>query len=307
MKFSVRLLSVVVVFAFAVSFSQAEPRQIIQGTQIHLKLLSDISTSTARNGDGFIAVTTEPVMLGGDTLLPAGTRIRGIVTSINHARHFALLRGEAYMNISFRSVEVDSRLIPIQLSVLQIEKPSAERRRTSPQGRRHYRRADASGKARHQGRYHCRNHRHWRFDGDRKTRQPRRRRIWNWPRGQRDLCISTQGQGSHTSRRDGHAGSHGQHRHRSRRQRFDRFRKRQQITERATSSGSSRWPSLLRSVWCGVHCALQSAARIRKRPTYYRLRDHRLRGLVSSVVFFKKSSVVARLSMKCLIEPSGEP
>lgn len=126
MKFAVRLFSLVALLAFTASCSQAEPRQIIQGTQIHLKLLSDISTSTARNGDGFIAVTTEPVMLGGETLLPAGTRIRGIVTSINRARHFALLRGEAYMNISFRSVEVDSRLIPIQLSVLQIEKPSVE-------------------------------------------------------------------------------------------------------------------------------------------------------------------------------------
>lgn len=124
MKLAVRLLFVVAVLSFAASFSQAEPRQIMQGTQIHLKLLNDISTSTARNGDAFLAVTTEPVTLGDQLLLPAGTRIRGIVTSINHARHFALLRGEAYMNISFRSVEVDSRLIPVQMSVLEIEKPS---------------------------------------------------------------------------------------------------------------------------------------------------------------------------------------
>jgi hypothetical protein len=133
MKLAVRWLLVVVLLSFAASFSQAEPRQIMQGTQIRLKLLNDISTSTARNGDAFLAVTTEPVMLGDQLLLPAGTRIRGIVTSINHARHFALLRGEAYMNISFRSVEIDSRLIPVQMSVLEIEKPSrdgeAERRK----------------------------------------------------------------------------------------------------------------------------------------------------------------------------------
>ncbi len=125
MKFSVRLLLVVAVLAFAASFSQAEPRQIIQGTQIRLKLLNDISTATARNGDGFVAVTTEPVVLGNELLLPTDTRIRGLVTSINRSRHFALLRGEAYMTISFRSVEVDSRLIPIQMSVLEIQKPSA--------------------------------------------------------------------------------------------------------------------------------------------------------------------------------------
>ncbi len=126
MKSAVRMLFVVAVLTSTISIAQAEPRQIIQGTQIHLKLLSDISTATARNGDAFLALTTAPVMLGEELLLPTGTHIRGIVTSINHARHFALFRGEAYMNISFRSVEVDSRLIPIQMSVLEIDKPSSQ-------------------------------------------------------------------------------------------------------------------------------------------------------------------------------------
>jgi len=124
MKIAVRLLLVVAVLSLAVSALQAEPRQIMQGTQLKIKLLTDISTGSSRNGDGFVAVTTEPVMLGDQMLLPAGTRIRGIVTSINHARHFALLRGEAYLNLAFRSVEIDSRLIPVQMSILAIQKPS---------------------------------------------------------------------------------------------------------------------------------------------------------------------------------------
>jgi hypothetical protein len=126
MKIAVRLLFVVAVLAFAVSFSQAEPRQIAQGTQVHLKLLSDISTSSSRNGDSFIAVTTEPLMIGSEIMLPAGTRIRGIVTSISRARRFAIFRGEAYLNLSFRSVEVDSRLIPVQMSILALSRPSEE-------------------------------------------------------------------------------------------------------------------------------------------------------------------------------------
>ena len=93
MKIAVRLMFAVSLLSFSASLSQAEPRQIMQGTQMRLKLLTDISTSLSRNGDGFVAVTTEPVMLGTQQLLPAGTRIRGIVTSISHARHFALLRG----------------------------------------------------------------------------------------------------------------------------------------------------------------------------------------------------------------------
>jgi hypothetical protein len=126
MKIAVRLLSVVVLLSLAASLSFAEPRQVVQGTQIHLKLLSDISSATSRNGDSFIAVTTEQVMLGDQLLLPAGTRIRGIVTSISPARHFAIFRGEAYLNLSFRSIEIDSRLIPVQMSVLELRKPSED-------------------------------------------------------------------------------------------------------------------------------------------------------------------------------------
>src|SRR6266403_2466065 len=126
MKIAVRLMLAVSLLSFAASFSQAEPRQIMQGTQMHLKLLTDISTSQSRNGDSFIAVTTEPIMLGNQQLLPAGTRIRGIVTSISRARHFALIRGEAYLNLAFRSIEVDSRLIPVQMSILDLTKPSEE-------------------------------------------------------------------------------------------------------------------------------------------------------------------------------------
>src|SRR5262249_15414073 len=105
---------------------------LMQGTQIHLKLTSDISTATSRNGDPFVAVTSEPLKLGDQVLLPAGTRIRGIVTSINRARRFSLVRGEAYMNLNFRSIEVDSRLIPVQMSVLEVERTVGEEGETRP-------------------------------------------------------------------------------------------------------------------------------------------------------------------------------
>ena len=99
----------------------AETRQLLQGTQIHLQLLTEIGTSTAKEGDPFMAVVTEPVALGDQMILPAGTRVRGVITTINKARRFPLFRGEAYLNLSFRSIEIDSRLIPVQMSLLAIE------------------------------------------------------------------------------------------------------------------------------------------------------------------------------------------
>lgn len=112
--------------SLAVPAAFAEPRQLLQGTQIHLQLLTDIDSGAAKEGDPFLAIVTEPVAIGDELILPAGTKVRGVVTTIGKARRFSLFRGEAYLNLSFRSVEIDSRLIPVQMSLLSIEKPSKE-------------------------------------------------------------------------------------------------------------------------------------------------------------------------------------
>jgi hypothetical protein len=106
--------------------SHAEPHQVIQGTQVHLTLLSGISSAVARDGDPFVAVVAEPVYLGTQLLLPAGTRVNGIIGTVEKARHFSMFRGQAYMNLSFRSIEVDSRLIPVQMSIITIEQPRGQ-------------------------------------------------------------------------------------------------------------------------------------------------------------------------------------
>ena len=123
-----KAVRVLLVVALAVSLAApaafAEPRQLLQGTQIHLQLLTDISTGAAKEGDPFMAIVTEPVAIVDEMILPAGTKVRGVITTIEKARRFSLFRGEAYLNLSFRSVEIDSRLIPVQMSLLAIEKPA---------------------------------------------------------------------------------------------------------------------------------------------------------------------------------------
>ena len=119
------LLMAAMVCAVPIS-SLAEPHQVIQGTQVRLTLLSAISSSVSREGDPFVAVVAEPVYLGSQLLLPAGTRVNGQIGTIEKARHFSALRGQAYMNLTFRSIEVDSRLIPVQMSILAIEQPRGQ-------------------------------------------------------------------------------------------------------------------------------------------------------------------------------------
>jgi hypothetical protein len=119
------LLSAALICVAAPS-SNAEPRQVMQGTQVHLTLLSGISSAVARDGDPFVAVVAEPVYLGTQLLLPAGTRVNGIIGTVEKARHFSIFRGQAYMNLTFRSIEVDSRLIPVQMSIITIEQPRGQ-------------------------------------------------------------------------------------------------------------------------------------------------------------------------------------
>ncbi|MBZ5527213.1 MAG: hypothetical protein LAN71_04835 [Acidobacteriia bacterium] len=105
---------------------RAEPHQVLQGTQVHLSLLNPVGTSGARDGDPFIAVVVEPVFLGPQLLLPAGTRVHGVIGTVGKPRRFSLFRGQAYLNLAFRSIEVDSRLVPVRMSILAIEKPHGQ-------------------------------------------------------------------------------------------------------------------------------------------------------------------------------------
>jgi hypothetical protein len=104
----------------------AEPRQIVAGTEIHLTLLSRINSATAKQGDPFLAVLAQPVQLDSRILLPAGTRVHGIIGTIQPAKNFSAFRGQAYLNMTFKSIEIDSRLIPVQMSILLIGTPRVD-------------------------------------------------------------------------------------------------------------------------------------------------------------------------------------
>src|SRR5262249_52376460 len=123
---TMKAVRIILLAALAVSLAApalyAEPRQLMPGTQIHPQLLTEISTGAAKAGAPFMAVVTEAVALGDQLSLTAGSRVNGILSTITKARRFSLLRGEAYLNLSFRYVEIDSRLIPVQMSLLAIDK-----------------------------------------------------------------------------------------------------------------------------------------------------------------------------------------
>jgi hypothetical protein len=126
MKKVMSLFLAAVLLCAAAPSSKADPHQVVQGTQVHLTLLSGVSTGVAREGDAIVAVVADPVFLGNQLLIPAGTRVNGVIGTVERARHFSIFRGEAYMNVTFRTMEVDSRLIPVQMSIVAIEQPHGQ-------------------------------------------------------------------------------------------------------------------------------------------------------------------------------------
>jgi len=107
--------------------SYSEPRKVAPGTEVRLHIISDIGTAASRNGDTFVAVVSEPVFVANTLLIPAGTRIHGAIGTVERARRFSIFRGQAYMDLNFRSIEIDSRLIPVHMSIIEVVRPGGDR------------------------------------------------------------------------------------------------------------------------------------------------------------------------------------
>jgi hypothetical protein len=125
---SVSLSAFVLLFATAPIPARAQSHELLQGTEVHLRLLTGLSTAVAKSGDPFVAEVTEPVTMGSQVILPAGARVHGTVGGVIHSRHFSIFRGQAAMNLSFRDLEVDSRIFPAKMSILRLERPSSGER-----------------------------------------------------------------------------------------------------------------------------------------------------------------------------------
>ena len=61
----------VVLFSAAALPARAQSHELLQGTQVHLRLLTGLSTAVAKSGDPFIAEVTQPVYVGTQMILPS--------------------------------------------------------------------------------------------------------------------------------------------------------------------------------------------------------------------------------------------
>jgi hypothetical protein len=100
--------------------------QLLQGSQIHLTLQNSLTTKAAHAGDPFTAIITDPVFVNSQLVIPAGTKISGVVGAVIHTKWIAMFRGQAAMNLTFKTIEIDHRDVPIQMSILAIQSPQMQ-------------------------------------------------------------------------------------------------------------------------------------------------------------------------------------
>src|SRR4051812_8247950 len=74
---------------------------IPSGTRVPLALKQSVSTKNAREGDAVYAVTTFPVVINQQIVVPAGTYVQGRISSVKRAGH---MKGRAEVLMHFSTL-----------------------------------------------------------------------------------------------------------------------------------------------------------------------------------------------------------
>jgi hypothetical protein len=126
MKSFISLGAVFAILLLVTPAVQAQSNELMQGTQVRLTLINGVTTGVAHDGDPITAIVAEPVFIGTQMVLPAGAKIHGQVSSVQRPKWFSMIRGGASMNLTFKSIEIDSRIFPAQMSILALYNGGAD-------------------------------------------------------------------------------------------------------------------------------------------------------------------------------------
>ena len=74
-----------------------------EGTLLHLKLTTSVASDTTRVEDPIGAELSQPIMIGGRTAVPAGSKVSGVVTAADGAGR---VKGRARLVLGFTSLNI---------------------------------------------------------------------------------------------------------------------------------------------------------------------------------------------------------
>ena len=97
-------------------------RTVPVNTQFKVTLDRTLSSKISHPGDTFTATLTEPLRnQQGDELIPAGTRINGVVQDAESGKIFASMRGKGKLSLRFQDLQLmNGQTLPIQATLLGV-------------------------------------------------------------------------------------------------------------------------------------------------------------------------------------------
>ncbi len=95
----------------------SNPNEVPVGTEMDVRLQNPLSSATAQVEDRFEATTMVDLVNGNRVLIPAGSTVRGVVTSVNKAGR---LDRKGSLTLSFDQVTTRGRTYPIHATVDQV-------------------------------------------------------------------------------------------------------------------------------------------------------------------------------------------
>jgi hypothetical protein len=90
-----------------------DPVVVPAGEPISIRLQNSISSATATPGDSFDFVLTEPLVVNGKTVAPAGAPGIGRVVAV---RHSGRLHNAGYLRVALASVAINGKQAPVETS-----------------------------------------------------------------------------------------------------------------------------------------------------------------------------------------------
>jgi hypothetical protein len=98
------------------SSARSNPYEVPEGTELDVRLLRTLSSKTAQPEDRFEATTTVDLRQGDRVLIPAGSVVRGIVSSVTKAGR---VERKSSMSLAFDQITVSNRSHPIHATVTE--------------------------------------------------------------------------------------------------------------------------------------------------------------------------------------------
>ncbi len=96
--------------------TQPRRNEVPAGAEIDVRLERELSSSTAQVEDRFTATTAVDLYQGNDVLIPAGSVLRGVVSSVNKATR---TDRKGSLTVAFDQISVRGRSYPIHATVTQ--------------------------------------------------------------------------------------------------------------------------------------------------------------------------------------------